>query len=72
MNIESGDRITDGAILTIKVSSLDGEYWSSVDMELPEDEDFDIVQFEVILYGIELAKEKIDSILYNLRGDNDI
>ena len=65
-DIETGDNVHQGIRIIISVSELDDEYWSSVDLHIPEDEDIDTTEFLVLLKGIEIAHDKIVEVLQQI------
>lgn len=70
MDIISGvDDLHEGISLVIQVAVLDENYWSNIDLYVPDQEEISTVQFRVLLDGIRMAKEKITELLEELEDD---
>jgi hypothetical protein len=69
-DIELGEDVVAGMQIIISVSEIDGEFWSSVDLHMPDGDEIDTTQFLVLLKGIEIAHEKIHEVLEQL-GEAD-
>lgn len=68
--LETGDEAIEGLSIIITVTEISGEFWSSVDLNMPDDdEEVDGTQFLVLLKGLELAHEKVSAVVAQLEMD---
>jgi len=71
MDIKSSEDAKTGLRIVITVHSVNGEFFSSMDVYLPDEETFDLTQFEVAQAGLVSAHEQIDAILKELLANDD-
>lgn len=65
-----GEEIQEGMVLSIGVSSLEDEYWATIQIEIPDQEEVDSAEFYCLLAGLESATEKIKRIIVELENED--
>jgi hypothetical protein len=67
--ISTTEDLYEGITLVVQVTMLEDNYWSSVDLFVPDEDEISTVQFRVLLDGIRMAHDKIVDLIEELEDD---